>query len=209
MIVKSPRILKNIFPSLIWDVKTTEKEIFLTFDDGPHPTITPWVLDTLSKYNALATFFCVGENVCNFKNTFEKIQHNGHSIGNHSYNHIKGWNTNDQQYTENVSKARELINSRLFRPPYGRIKPSQIKKLKNEYSIIMWTVLSYDFDNNIDEQKCFRNSISSEKEDTIVVFHDSKKAEKNLKAALPQFLEYFSKLGFKFSALPMQSQINQ
>lgn len=209
MIVKSPNILKNLFPNLIWEVKTKEKEIFLTFDDGPHPAITPWVIDILKEFNALATFFCVGENVCNFRETFDHTLSNGHSVGNHSYNHVKGWNTSDIKYIENINKASELIKSQLFRPPYGRIKPSQIRKLNDDFSIIMWTVLSYDFDKSIDGEMCFKNSIASEKEGTIVVFHDSEKAEKNLKTALPLFLEYFSKLGFKFGALPMQTKISQ
>jgi len=201
MLTKSPTILKLLFPSLIWEVKTERKEIFLTFDDGPNPDITPWVLNCLNSWGAKATFFCVGENVCKYPMVYEQILENGHSVGNHTYNHLMGWKTNDDKYFHNVDKASEHIDSNLFRPPYGRIKPSQIKKLKKDYSLIMWTVLTYDFDRNTSQEKCYSNSISSVKNGSIVVFHDSNKASDNLKYALPKFLEYFSNKGYSFEKL--------
>lgn len=201
MMVKSPRIFKLLFPSLVWSISTDKKEIFLTFDDGPHPDITSWVLDCLSDYSALATFFCVGENVCKYPNVFNKILSNNHSIGNHTYNHLNGYRTSNNDYFKNIEKAQSLIPSQLFRPPYGRIKPSQIAKLKKQYKIIMWSVLSYDFNNNLDGEKCFTNSISSTENGSIVVFHDSLKASKNLKYALPKFLDYFSDRNYTFQKL--------
>lgn len=203
MFAKSPAILKLLYPSLLWDISTDKKEIFLTFDDGPNPEITPWVLDCLKKYNAKATFFCVGENVCKYPDTQKKILEEGHSVGNHTYNHLKGWETNNNVYFQNIQKAKEYINSNLFRPPYGRIGPLQIKSIKKEYSIIMWSVLTYDFDNNISPEKCYKNSIELTKKGSIVVFHDSLKASKNLKYALPKFLAHFSNKGFTFSKLEM------
>ena len=201
MFAKSPTILKLLFPSLIWEVKTDKKEVFLTFDDGPHPDITPWVLDCLNEYNAKATFFCVGENVCKYPEVYDQILKNGHSAGNHTHNHLMGWKTNDDKYFQNVAMAEEYISSKLFRPPYGRISSSQIRKLKKDYSLIMWTVLTYDFDKSISKEKCYSNSISSSKNGSIVVFHDSIKASINLKYALPKFLEYFSNQGYTFQKL--------
>ena len=201
MFAKSPTILKLLFPSLIWEVKTDKKEVFLTFDDGPHPDITPWVLDCLNEYNAKATFFCVGENVCKYPEVYDQILKNGHGVGNHTHNHLMGWKTNDDKYFQNVAMAEEYISSKLFRPPYGRISSSQIRKLKKDYSLIMWTVLTYDFDKSISKEKCYSNSISSSKNGSIVVFHDSIKASINLKYALPKFLEYFSNQGYTFQKL--------
>ena len=201
MFAKSPTILKFLYPDLIWDIKTNKNELFLTFDDGPHPDITPWVIETLKKFNAKATFFCVGENVCKYPDVYKSILKAGHKTGNHSYNHLKGWETKNQEYFENIELAREKISSDLFRPPHGRISRSQIRKLKQEYSIIMWSVLSFDFDTRISGEKCFRNSISTKKPGTISVFHDSEKAWKNLEFALPKYLNYFSDLGYKFKHL--------
>lgn len=201
MHVKSPTILKSLFPSLVWEVKTSEKEIFLTFDDGPHPSITNWILDTLEEYNIKATFFCVGENVCKYPNVFNNILKRGHRVGNHSYNHLSGWKVKNEDYFNNISKAAELIDSNLFRPPYGRITPSQIRKLKHDFSIIMWSVLTYDFDNTISNEQIYLNSIVSTIPGSIVVFHDSSKAEEKLRYTLPKFLVHFSKLGYTFKVL--------
>ncbi len=209
MIAKTPFILKNIYPQLVWQVNTSKKEIFLTFDDGPHPVITPWVIDILSSYNAKATFFCVGENVSKYSSTYQMILRNGHSVGNHTYNHLKGWKSKNEIYFENIDKAASLISGSLFRPPHGRIKFSQINKLKAKYRIIMWTLLTYDFSNRINGELCFKNSISYTKPGTIVVFHDSEKAENNMKYALPRFLDFYSKMGYKFSSLPMDFSENR
>lgn len=201
MLVKSPTIFRKMFPELIWDVKTNKKEIYITFDDGPHPGITPWVLEILNKYNAKATFFCVGDNVRKYPDTYKLILDKGHGVGNHSYNHLNGWRTNNSDYVRNIEKAGQLIDSSLFRPPYGRITPSQIKQLKKNYSVVMWSVLTYDFDNNISKDKCFKNSIIATKSGSIVVFHDSLKSETNLRYALPLFLQHAADKGFIFSLL--------
>lgn len=201
MFIKSLSIFKSIFPSLIWDINTNEKVIYLTFDDGPHPEITPQVLEILDKFNALATFFCVGENVSKYPDTFSLILSKGNRVGNHSYNHISGWKTSNKDYFESIKKADNFIKSDLFRPPYGRITPSQIKVLKRKYSIIMWSVLTYDFNSNISKEQCLKNSIVNTKAGSIVVFHDSIKSEDNLLYALPLFLKHFSGEGFNFRVI--------
>ncbi len=201
MFVKSAPILKIIFPNLIWNMKTNEKEIYLTFDDGPHPEITQQVLEILNRFNTKATFFCVGENVSKFPEIFHSIISNGHSVGNHSYNHISGWKSSNKEYFTSIEKANKLIMSGLFRPPYGRITPSQIKILKRKYSIIMWTVLSYDFDKKVSKEQCLKNSIIKTQPGSIVVFHDSLKSADNLLYALPLFLKHFTDEGFVFKTL--------
>ncbi len=201
MFVKSPSILKKIFPNLIWDIKTYEKKIYLTFDDGPHPDITPGVLEMLDKYKAKATFFCVGDNVRKHPDTYELILARGHKVGNHSYSHKNGWKISNDDYFDDIEKADKLIRSNLFRPPYGRITPSQIKHLKKKYSIIMWSVLTYDYSKKVSKEQCLKNSIVKTKPGSIVVFHDSLKSENNLFYALPMFLKYFTDKGFVFSVL--------
>ncbi|MFK5856311.1 MAG: polysaccharide deacetylase family protein [Bacteroidota bacterium] len=201
MFVKSPSILKKIFPQLIWSIKTNKKEIYLTFDDGPHPEITPQVLKILNSFNVKATFFCVGENVEKYPDTFELIINNGHKAGNHSYNHLNGWKTSNANYFNNIEKADVLINSNLLRPPYGRIALSQIKPLSKKYSIIMWTVLTYDYDSNVSKEKCLHNSINKTKQGSIVVFHDSLKSADNMLYALPLFLKHFLAKGYSFGLL--------
>lgn len=202
MIVKPPYLIRKSFPQLLWEVKTTDKEIFLTFDDGPHPEITPLVLDILDEYKAKATFFCVGENVEKYPKTYASILKNGHITGNHSYNHLNGWETNNAPYFENIEKAASLINSNLFRPPYGRIKPSQIKNLKPHFKIIMWTVATYDFSKKVTPEQCRENAIQKSKAGSIVVFHDSEKARENLLSVLPAFLEHFQNKGYTFPLIP-------
>ncbi len=201
MFVKSPSILKKIFPNLIWDIKTDKKEIYLTFDDGPHPKITLQVLKILNKFKAKATFFCVGENISKYPNTYKLITSNGHRVGNHSYNHINGWKSSNKEYFTNIEKAEKLIHSNLFRPPYGRVTPMQIKFLKKQYSIVMWSVLTYDFDKKVSKEQCLKNSIINTKPGSVVVFHDSIKSADNLLYALPLFLKYFTDNGFIFKML--------
>ena len=201
MIVKPFSIFKKLSRNLIWEVKTNKKEIFLTFDDGPHPEITPQVIKILNEFGVKATFFCVGENVKKFPDTYKQIIESGHKTGNHSYNHLNGWKTSNHEYYNNIELASNLIKSNLFRPPYGRIALSQIKPLSKKYKIIMWTVLTYDFDNRVAKQQCFRNSISSTKPGSIVLFHDSEKAVDNMIYALPLFVKYFLDKGFTFNTL--------
>jgi len=192
---------KILYPQLLWSLPTGKKEIFVTFDDGPHPEITPQVLNILGKFDAKATFFCVGHNVEKFPATYREIISKGHQVGNHTFNHLKGWETSDEEYFKNIKKCRQLVDSKLFRPPHGRIKRSQIKFLKNEYKIVMWSVLSYDFSKKVSKEKCLQISLKHTKAGSIIVFHDSEKAAEKMLYALPLFLEHFQRKGFVFKAL--------
>ncbi len=200
----------RFFSNYIWRFSIQKKEIFLTFDDGPTKEITDFVLDELKKYNAKATFFCIGKNVKNHPKTFNRILKEKHSIGNHTQNHLNGWKTNTKTYLNNVLKCEETIlseiniknYSKLFRPPYGKIKKRQAKALqKKGYSIIMWDVLSADFDTSISKEKCLKNVLNNTKKGSIIVLHDSVKASEKVKFILPELLEYFTKKGFEFKAI--------
>lgn len=208
--VRPNRLMRKVYSSALWRVRTKEKKIFLTFDDGPVPEITPWVLSVLKEHKAKATFFCIGDNIEKNTDIFRQVIAEGHTIGNHTYNHLNGWKTNSKVYLENVEKCQTIIQknsdsqskiSTVFRPPYGRMKRSQFSSLKYNYSVVMWDVLSGDFDETISEEKCLKNVLSKTREGSIVVFHDSIKSKKNLFFALPKFLEYFSQRGYTFSAL--------
>lgn len=220
---KTPGFVKTMFPNFIWNINTKNKEIYLTFDDGPTPIITDWVLSTLKAYNAKATFFCIGNNIEKHPEIFQNIIKDGHTIGNHTYNHLKGWKHKTIDYIEDVEKTQHLINTKFqkqnfkiknvqvgnldiesrnlkrFRPPYGKFKSKQSKHIqKLGYRIILWDVLSYDWDASVSEETCYNNVISSAKEGSIIVFHDSIKASRNLKYVLPKVLEYYSEKGFQF-----------
>ncbi|UOB19018.1 polysaccharide deacetylase family protein [Abyssalbus ytuae] len=203
LIPKTPGIVKFILSGYIWDIKTHEKSIYLTFDDGPTPFITNWVLDELSKYNAKATFFCIGKNVKTHPEIYKRIIEEGHSTGNHTFDHVKGWKTSVEEYIENTKKTAELVNSNLFRPPYGKITIPQgwaLKKLG--YKIIMWDVVAVDWDCKLDSETTYNNVINYTAPGSIIVFHDSVKAEKNMKYALTKVLEYFTKKGYTFKCIP-------
>ncbi len=187
--------------TLTWEIATTEKEIYLTFDDGPHPIATPFVLECLRRFNAKATFFCIGKNVEQNPALYRQIIDEGHRVGNHSFNHLNGWKTNDKEYIDNITKAKDIIDSKLFRPPYGRISTFQIKQLKPFYSIIMWNVLSGDFDISLSKERCLDNVLKHTSNGSIIVFHDSEKAFERLEYALPMALKYFQEKGFKMSTL--------
>lgn len=192
------RILPFLYPSLTWKIKTEEKIAYLTFDDGPHPEVTPYVLDELKKYNAKATFFCVGKNLQLFPEISERIIAEGHALGNHTFHHLNGWTTHDELYMESIEQTRSLTSgSNLFRPPYGKIKKSQIRKIKTRYRIIMWNVLSFDFDRDTSPEKCLQNVITQVKPGSIIVFHDSDKAFNNLKDSLPGTLKFLRDNGFR------------
>jgi peptidoglycan-N-acetylglucosamine deacetylase len=195
-LVKTPWLLKAAYPTLTWKVPTHLNEVFITFDDGPHKEITPFVLETLQKNYARATFFCLGKNVEANKKVFASIIDDGHAIGNHTYNHYNGWKTDDETYLKDVMKARKVIDSKLFRPPYGRAGKFQIQQLKKFFNIIMWDVLSGDFDINLSPEKCLKNVISNTEPGSIIVFHDSEKAFKRLEYTLPRVLENFAEKGF-------------
>ncbi|OCX51885.1 polysaccharide deacetylase [Mucilaginibacter sp. PPCGB 2223] len=203
-LVKTPSLLKKLYPGLIWNLNRAGRCIYLTFDDGPIPIVTPFVLKTLKQYNAKATFFCIGDNVRKHPDVFEQVKAEGHSIGNHTFNHLRGWATPTDEYTENFKKCDEQLNSLLFRPPYGRIKKKQIKALKAVkpgLEIVMWDVLSGDFDTKREPQKCLRSVIRHTCNGSIVVFHDSLKAFPRLEYVLPLALEYWSRRGYEFKAL--------
>ncbi len=200
-LVKTPFWLRLLYPGCTWSMNTSEKLIYLTFDDGPHPIITPFVLDELSKYNAKATFFCIGNNVVNHPEVYTRIINEGHSVGNHTYNHVNGWKTNTADYVNDVTKAQEHIDSTLFRPPYGRITRAQLKSLKEKklsFNTVMWSVLSGDFDMKLSPEQCYKNVIKHSGSGSIIVFHDSEKAFERMSYALPLVLAYFTNKGFHF-----------
>lgn len=203
-LVKSPLLLKWYYPQLTWNKTRDDKVIYLTFDDGPIPDVTDFVLKTLRSYSAKATFFCIGDNILKYPQIFERIKNAEHSIGNHTFNHLKGWDTSDDIYIQNFQKCQQQTGTNLFRPPYGRIKKSQIWKIKLQYpetEIVMWDTLSGDFDVNLSPEKCLQNVINYTKNGSIIVFHDSIKASKRIYYALPRVLAHFSKLGYTFDQL--------
>lgn len=204
-IVTTPWWLRILFPQgLVWDMHTKEKKIFLTFDDGPHPVATPFVLDELKKYNAKATFFCIGKNVQEQPAVYKRILTEGHRVGNHTHNHLNGRKTDNQLWLENVKEAARWVDSDLFRPPYGLIKNFQSAVLQQStppYRIIMWNVLSADFDTSINPEQCFMYVKKNTAPGSIIVFHDSEKAMVNMKYALKKTLEYFSEEGYSFEAI--------
>lgn len=189
--------------SMVWTIPTKEKELYLTFDDGPHETATPFVLDQLKEHNAKATFFCVGKNVKKYPEIYKRILDEGHTPGNHTFNHLNGWKTKNNMYMRDVEEASKYIDSKLFRPPYGRISPFVSKMLRNklQYKIIMWHILSGDFDENLSMQKCAENVLFYAKPGSIIVFHDSAKAWKRMSFALPKILQYYGNEGFSFKAI--------
>ena len=228
-LVTTPKILRLFYPSFLWEMPKGEKKIYLTFDDGPHPTITPQVLEILKKFNAKATFFCVGNNVKKYKDTFEMIKREGHSVGNHTFNHEKGLITKTKDYVDSVIEADALIQSPLFRPPHGRIKFSQIRELKKklrisesqnlrnsesqklrnsetqQLKIVAWTVISYDWDKSLTPDDCYNNVIKNAGDGSIIVFHDSEKAVNNMIPALIKVLEYYSDKGYTFEKLGVRN----
>lgn len=193
--------MKWAYPSLIWDVKTNKKEVFLTFDDGPDPEVTSWVLDQLKAHSAKATFFCVGENVERYPEVFKRIQDEGHTVGNHTFDHKNGWATNYDNYLVSVKKCGHVFGSYFFRPPHGRIKRKQIKKIKPRYRIIMWSLLSGDFDPNISATECSYNTVQYSQPGSIIVFHDSQKSKATLYEALPKILNHFSSTQWEMNRL--------
>jgi peptidoglycan/xylan/chitin deacetylase (PgdA/CDA1 family) len=207
--VKTPRLVQHFFSDYSWRIKTKKKDIYLTFDDGPVPDFTPWVLDTLKKFEAKATFFCVGENIQKYPDIYERVIKDQHSVGNHTFNHLQGWKTSTAKYVKNILKAESYLQEagdkksiKLFRPPHGRIKPKQARALRKKgYKIIMWDVLSGDFDQRLSKESCLEHTIKHIESGSIVVFHDSVKSFKNLDYVLPKVLEHFSEKGYSFRPL--------
>ena len=195
MRIKPPGIIKKLFPSFIWNFPDEKEGVFLTFDDGPRPEVTPWVLDMLDKYNAKATFFCIGKNVEMFPELFEAVKRRGHATGNHSYSHVKGWGMKTGDYIRDVDMASDMIKSNLFRPPYARIGTNQARVLSERYNHIMWSIISRDYNRNLSGDACARNVIPYLEPGAIIVFHDSIKCAPNLFEALPQVLEAIKEKG--------------
>ncbi len=194
--VRTPILLMKVFPELIWRFKGKEKEennhVYLTFDDGPTPGVTTWVLDQLRQFEAQGTFFCLGKNVEKNSDLYNKIIEEGHAVGNHTYSHLKGWQMDNTEYFSDIDLANNFIRSNLFRPPYGKFTASQIKYLSDNYQIVMWDILSQDYNQNISPDKVLSNVLDNVRGGSIVVFHDSVKAEPNLTYALPRVLESLS-----------------
>jgi len=204
--VKTPGWLKRIYDSYTWSIPGSDKILYLTFDDGPHPEVTPFVLKELKKHNALATFFCIGKNVVTYPDIYKQLINEGHSVGNHTYNHLNGWKTANDDYLKDIALASHEIDSDLFRPPYGRITSFQAKNLRSamnrkEPKVIMWDVLSGDFDIECTPQQCLSNVILTTVPGSIIIFHDSEKAFSNLAYTLPRILNYFSEKGYLFKSL--------
>ena len=204
--VKTPGWLKRIYDSYIWSIPVNDKILYLTFDDGPHPEATPFVLKELKKHNALATFFCIGKNVVSYPGIYKQIINEGHSVGNHTYNHLNGWKTGNDDYLKDITLASHEIDSDLFRPPYGRITSFQAKNLKPAMrgkapKVIMWDVLSGDFDTSSSPQQCLANVLFASTPGSIIIFHDSEKAFRRLEYTLPKVLHYFSEKGYLFKAI--------
>jgi peptidoglycan/xylan/chitin deacetylase (PgdA/CDA1 family) len=208
LLVKPLPIARKLFPDAIWRLDEKEKCIYLTFDDGPIPEVTPWVLDTLNEWNAKATFFCIGNNVAAHPSILKRINEEGHSIGNHTYNHFNGWKSKMDGYTQEVLLCQQEIDKhissyspKLFRPPYGKLKINQYRKLKSEYIVVMWDVLSMDYDLSVSKEAVLKNVLKHSDCGSVVVFHDSIKAAEKIRFSLPKVLEHFSQLGFEFKAL--------
>lgn len=204
--VKTPWWLKMLYPERCWSVSTKEKVIYLTFDDGPHTAATSFVLDTLQAHNAKATFFCIGKNVEANQGIYKRILDEGHAVGNHTQNHLNGWKTDNATYLANIKEATKWIDSALFRPPYGRITSFQAKQIKKvidseNAKVVMWDVLSADFDEELTGEDCLKNVLLNTKQGSIVVFHDSEKAMKRLQYSLPRVLDFFEKKGYRFEKL--------
>ncbi|MEY4520894.1 MAG: hypothetical protein RIT10_79 [Bacteroidota bacterium] len=200
-IYKTPRFSKWIFPKKTWGFSRKYPIVYLTFDDGPDPEITPWVLDVLKEQRIKATFFCVGQNVKNYPEIYQRMLAEGHQVGNHTMQHNKGTHTSFEKYVTSVEDAHELIHSRLFRPPYGRITPKQTAYLKKKFTIVMWTWLSYDYDPTVSTETILDKAKKHIKAGDILVFHDNKKSKDRLKVLLPETLKIIQEKQLNFNIL--------
>ncbi len=203
-LVKTPWWLKKLYPSCTWNFPAEDKKLYLTFDDGPHPEVTPFVLEELAKYNAKATFFCVGENVVAYPDIYKRILQEGHSTGNHTFTHLNGWKVKDEEYFADIIEAGKYIDSGLFRPPYGKVSRFQLKHIQSaglNLKVIMWAVLSGDFDEAVSPEQCLKNVVKNTKAGDIVIFHDSDKARAKITYALPGVLEQFRAQEFVFEKI--------
>lgn len=212
---KTPALIKYCYPQLLWDKHSVSQKsdpcLYLTFDDGPVPEVTPFVLDTLERHQAQATFFCVGQNVDRHPDIYREILAREHRVGNHTYHHRNGWKTSDDQYQEEVARCQTAFQKHrgshqptppnLFRPPYGKISRRQIRQLARQYTIVMWDILSGDFDARFNAEACLQKCIKHTQPGTIIIFHDSYKAQKNLTYVLPRYLQHFAQAGYRFETL--------
>jgi peptidoglycan/xylan/chitin deacetylase (PgdA/CDA1 family) len=200
-LVKTPEVIKPLASDLVWNFDRNKRDLYITFDDGPTPDITLEILDILRAFNASATFFCIGGNIKRWPGNFGAIVNEGHSIGNHTWNHMSGWEYSDYSYYRNVLECAQFVKSNLFRPPYGRITRSQVKGLKNRYKLIMWDVLSADWSEGTTPEKCYENVIRNSRSGSIIVFHDSDKAKRNMLHALPKALKHWTEEGYSFQSI--------
>lgn len=203
---RPPTFVKHLYPSLTWSIPTNEKIIYLTFDDGPIPFLTEYILDTLIKLNVKATFFCVGDNLRKNNEIAKRAVEEGHQLANHTFNHVNGWKTNNDIYFDNIEQCEHQLhnlgqNNKLFRPPYGKIKRPQIKRVKKTHQIVMWDVLSGDYSQSITPKECLYNTIKSTKRGSIVLFHDNLKADKNVRYSLPRYIDHYLKKEYEFRLL--------
>lgn len=204
MLIEQPPLLyRMLFPESAWRINIKCRSVYLTFDDGPIPEVTPWVLDILDKYNIQATFFCVGDNVRKHPELFEEIKRRGHSFGNHTMNHLQGSQVTTRTYLRNVQEAHDLIKSNLFRPPHGLLRWSQAKVLKDHYMIVMYDLVTRDYSKKLTGEQVFKNVKRYARKGSIIVFHDSLKAEKNLRYALPKSIEWLLENGYSIEKIPM------
>jgi len=202
LIVRPPSLLTRALHRMTWDLSGEHRNVYLTFDDGPTPVVTPWVIDQLKEANALATFFCLGRNVDKHPEIYNQILTAGHSVGNHSYSHLKGFRSSVRRYMDDIDLAAGMIESKLFRPPYGRILPGQVKAVMQQYDIIMWDVLSIDYNTSLSGKRVLQNVIANVKPGSIIVFHDSDKSADNLYYALPRTLDFLRDEGYNMHSIP-------
>ena len=202
--VQPPVILRSLFPGATWRKSNVGKTLYLTFDDGPVEKETSWVIDLLGEYNIKATFFCVGENAHLHPHLVQELINQGHSVGNHAYNHLPAWKCSRPDYFDNIEKARPFIPGNLFRPPHGQLYPWYMPELKRRFSdVVMWDVLSMDYDNSVSKEQVLSNVMDNVRDGSILVFHDSKKAWDRLTYALPKSLDQLLKQGYRFEVLKM------
>ena len=200
-IEQPPFLYRMFFPGALWRIPTDEKCVYLTFDDGPIPQVTPWVLDTLAGYGVKATFFCTGDNAARNKDIFDSIIAQGHRVGNHTMNHIQGIKVDTPRYLANIERADEHIHSPLFRPPHGFMRPSQLAAIKDKYTTVMWDVVTRDYSRKLNGEQVLNNVKRYVRNGSIIVFHDSIKAEKNMRYAMPRAIEWLLENGYSFRTL--------